>query len=279
MRELRARIENESPERRRARVALRELQDAVLRLSSATALEPPDRVALAALRREAVRIASQALPFAALADSEAGRLALSRLLESTLDRIDFSEVPDALRAAQTAHERALETLEADIAEARHIARQRQLAIVTVILVSLFAAKSIVAVFPRGKLPDLAAGKPFTVSSRWAECHPEKFECGGYPTRILFHTNAEASPWFQLDLEASVAFSQVEIVNRQDMALPLAVPLVVEVSDDARSWRQVARRGEVFESWTATFPQTTARYVRLRVERFSTLHLESVRVHP
>ena len=62
-------------------------------------------------------------------------------------------------------------------------------------------------------------------------------------------------------------------------MALAVPLVLEVSDDGASWREVIRRPDVFATWYPTFPAQKARYVRLRVDRISTLHLEAVRVHP
>jgi hypothetical protein len=126
--------------------------------------------------------------------------------------------------------------------------------------------------------DLARGKPFTLSSKWADCHPDRYECGGYPTPILFHTTDQDQPWFQLDLGAPTSFSWLTIKNRSDMAMMRAIPLVVEVSDDGATFKEVARRTERFTVWEPRFAPQLARYVRLRVDRFSTLHLDAVQVH-
>jgi hypothetical protein len=56
-----------------------------------------------------------------------------------------------------------------------------------------------------------------------------------------------------------------------------VPRVIEVSNDQKNFREVARRTEVFREWETTFPPVTARYVRARVDRRSVLHLVRVTV--
>lgn len=280
LRAARARVAAEPSLQRQVRFALRALWDAAVQLEATTNPSPPAPAALAAIRREAVRLASQALPFPALADTANARLSLSRLMEQGLDGLDASEVPHVLALAREAHTRALDMLEVDSRAEEGLVRRRQLAIgsfaVMVCLVASIVGR--LGMMSSGPV-DLAAGKPFSTSSKWAECHPEKYECGGYPTRILFHTNSEPSPWYQVDFGTPTTFSSATVLNRQDMAMPLAVPLVVEVSDDGKTFREVARRNEVFTSWLATFPPQTARYFRLRVDRLSTLHLESVQVHP
>lgn len=277
--EVRARLTTEASLHRRARLSVRALWDAAVLLESSTAPRP-DPVAIAAIRREAVRAASQALPFPALADTADARLALSRLMEQGLDDVQAGEVEHVLAAAREAHARALAALEVTVAEEQSILRRRQLAIgtfaVTVCLVAAIVGRLLmIHLAPT----DLAAGKPWTASSKWAECHPEQNECGKFPTRVLFHTHHEQSPWFQIDLGAPTTFSSATVVNRQDMGMPLALPLAVEVSDDGKAFREVARRTDHFSTWLATFPPQTARYFRLRVDRLSTLHLEAVRVHP
>lgn len=127
--------------------------------------------------------------------------------------------------------------------------------------------------------NLAAGKPWRTSSKWIDCDPNIGRCGPHVTRILFHTGEDESPWFELDLGAPTAFSSVSVQNRSDHLPERAVPLVLEVSDDQASWKELARRDELFSTWRPSFPTTTARFVRLRVPRRSFLHLESVRVHP
>jgi hypothetical protein len=71
--------------------------------------------------------------------------------------------------------------------------------------------------------------------------------------------------------------RVEIKNRTDCCGDRAVPLVVEVSQDDKTWTQVARREAEFADWTAKFPKTKARYVRLRVARVAMLHLDEVKI--
>lgn len=276
---VRARVAAEDSLHRRVRIAVRGLWDAGVLLEASTA-PLPEPTAIAALRREALRLATQALPSTALADTGEGRLWLNQLMDRGLDEVPPGEVAPFLAVAREAHRRALKTLETDTREEQALVRRRQLTLGSFVLAACIVASVVGRLMLLVNQPiDLAAGKPTTLSSKWADCHPDKNECGGYPTRIAFHTNAEPSPWFQIDLGEPTTFSSATIVNRQDMALPLAVPLVVEVSDDGKAFREIARRDDVFSSWLATFPPQTARYFRLKVARVSTLHLEAVQVHP
>lgn len=277
--EVRARLAAEDSLHRRVRLAVRALWDAGVLLEASTSPVPMPTV-LAALRREALRVATQALPSTALADTGEGRLWLNQLMNRGLDEVPPGEVAPFLAVAREAHRRALKTLETDTNEEQALVRRRQITLGSFVLAVCIVASVVGRLLLLHNQPvDLAEGRPFTLSSKWADCHPDKNECGGYPTRIAFHTNAEPSPWFQIDLGEPTTFSSATIVNRQDMALPLAVPLVVEVSDDGMSFREIARRDDVFSTWLATFPPQTARYIRLKVARLSTLHLEAVRVHP
>ena len=146
----------------------------------------------------------------------------------------------------------------------------------VVLCGLFAALVVIQRWWQG--PDLAAGKPWRISSQQFECHPKNNECGGAKTNIFFHTTEENSPWFEIDLGQPVSFARVKITNRDDCCLERAIPLVIEVSSDRAKWQRVARRPDSFRAWDATFGTVTARYVRLRVERYATLHLGKVSVH-
>lgn len=127
-------------------------------------------------------------------------------------------------------------------------------------------------------PDLAAGKPWRASSEWARCDAVAERCAGLSTKIFFHTKEDDKPWVEFDLGRAQTFSQVFVRNRSDDAPDRAVPLVVEVSNDQKTYRQVARRKESFREWTAQFSPQTARYVRLRVDRRSYLHLEKVMIY-
>lgn len=131
----------------------------------------------------------------------------------------------------------------------------------------------------GRKPNLAAGKPWRASSTWAVCEPEIRRCGPLRSRIFFHTLDDATPWVEFDLLAPSTFSEVYVRNRTDSVPDRAVPLMIEVSDDAKTWRLVSRRDETFVTWTARFAPVTARYVRLRVDRRTQFHLEVVEIHP
>jgi hypothetical protein len=127
-------------------------------------------------------------------------------------------------------------------------------------------------------PDLAAGKPWKTSSTWRRCDPVAGRCGSVRTRIFFHTKEDASPWIEYDLGAPGDFSRVVVRNRTDSAPDRAIPLLIEVSDDKKVYREVARRTTAFRVWRAEFPRQRARHVRLRVPRRSWLHLEGVSIY-
>jgi hypothetical protein len=124
-------------------------------------------------------------------------------------------------------------------------------------------------------PELSHGRPTKQSSSLAQCAPPAYRCG---VNLLFHTNTEDSPWYMVDLGPGKSVSSVEIENRTDCCKERALPLVIEVSSDAKTWREVARRDEAFDEWTARFPRQPAAYVRLRVPRATALHLKSVDIY-
>lgn len=98
-------------------------------------------------------------------------------------------------------------------------------------------------------------------------------------RFFFCTQYEQGPWIEFDLGSKTSISSVHVENRTDCSgcPERAIPLLVEVSTDRKTWSEVARKGESFEEWTARFKATDARWVRLRVPRISFLHLKRVRI--
>lgn len=148
-----------------------------------------------------------------------------------------------------------------------------------VLVILLGVAVVTLAQRRAEPIDLADGKPWSASSSWADCTPRIGRCGGLVSRILFHTRDDDSPWFRIDLLSPRTFSGLTVVNRADEYADRAVPLIAEVSDDAQTWREVARRDSLFMTWRASFEPVTARYVQLRIGRKSWLHLEAVKVHP
>jgi hypothetical protein len=136
---------------------------------------------------------------------------------------------------------------------------------------------------RAARSDLAQGAAWRTSSKYeAEklgCTSPEQECPESPA-IFFHTKEEKDPWVEFDLGKAREISTVEVDNRPDCCLDRAVPLFVEVSENQRRWKTVARQEVEFKTtWRATFAPVKARWVRLRVHKVSYLHLARVRIFP
>jgi hypothetical protein len=126
--------------------------------------------------------------------------------------------------------------------------------------------------------DLARGKPWAASSRYPTygCTSPAQECENSDV-YFFSTDLEENPHIDWDLGKPQAVSGVRVDNRVDCCSDRAVPLVVEVSLDHVTWREVARRTEEFTTWKARFAPAQARWVRLRIPRRTLLHLVRVRI--
>jgi hypothetical protein len=97
---------------------------------------------------------------------------------------------------------------------------------------------------------------------------------------FFHTaDSDTEPWIEFNLRSAKAFSTVVIENREDCCAERAVPLVIEVSDDQKQWRSVAKQEQQFSTWRATFPTVRAPWVRLRLLGRGPLHLKRVHIFP
>ena len=94
---------------------------------------------------------------------------------------------------------------------------------------------------------------------------------------MFHTDEQEDPWAILDLQSDRPIHQIVVNNREDCCKDRAVPLVVETSTDEKTWVAVAEKKEVFDTWTAEFPRTNARYVRFHVPRKTLLHLQDISI--
>ena len=117
--------------------------------------------------------------------------------------------------------------------------------------------------------DLAQGKPWHTSSALSAV---------FTAKVMFHTNEEMNPWFEIDLVRPTSVHRLGVKNRADCCQERALPLVIEVSLNQSNWQQVARRDSPFAFWEPSFSPVEARYVRLRVPRFTALHLEQVTVY-
>ena len=126
-------------------------------------------------------------------------------------------------------------------------------------------------------PDKAFHKPWMASSSAAECHPERRSCAGQDTTVFFMTHEEEHPTYVVDLGVATKVHEVDVTNRLDAAQAAAVPLVVETSLDGVTYQPQVIRERAFSRLRARFPAVTARYVRLRVDKRTVLHLEAVKV--
>jgi hypothetical protein len=128
-------------------------------------------------------------------------------------------------------------------------------------------------------PDLLIGKPWKTSSAYKGMDVANQVCDGAKVDFFFCTIRERHPWIEFDLGKEMRFRSMEVYNRSDCCPERAWPLVVEVSSDEKKWTQVAVRNEPFRVWKPKFQATQARYLRLRVNKISTFHLENVVLHP
>jgi hypothetical protein len=135
--------------------------------------------------------------------------------------------------------------------------------------------AILAASPR----DLARNRPWKASSVEPSCDFTYRVCGGRLVDVFFHTLDEDSPWVMVDLGEPKTVSTVAIANRPDCCKERPVPLAIEVSDDGKVFREVARQDAPFEAWRPHFPPTVARFVRARSLRRTVLHFESMSVYP
>lgn len=189
------------------------------------------------------------------------------------------EQAELMAAARALAHASIEALDHPKQTVNRLLLQRLVRIALLVFVALGATLGGLWTHDRlNHVPDLAAGKPWRASSTWAPCEPSVRRCGSLRTDIFFHTAEDATPWLEYDLRAPTRFSSIFVRNRTDAAPDRAIPLMIEVSNDRKVWREVARRKESFRTWTAHFKPQTARYLRLRVARRSYLHLEKVMVH-
>ena len=101
----------------------------------------------------------------------------------------------------------------------------------------------------------------------------------------FHTEKEDNPWWQVDLGHSTPLDRIHLYNRCDQTANRNSRLIVLVSDDATSWRQVYQHdGTVFlgqpdrQPLVVALHAQKARYVRLQLPGNSYFHLDEVEIY-
>lgn len=99
----------------------------------------------------------------------------------------------------------------------------------------------------------------------------------------FHTDAEETPWWQVDLGATSAVEEIRVYNRMCCKEP-AKSLQILLSDNAENWRTVyTHDGTVFGGIDGNylkvrFDRENARFVRLQVKGLSHFFLDEVEVY-
>jgi hypothetical protein len=127
-------------------------------------------------------------------------------------------------------------------------------------------------------PDLAEGKRWQASSAWGSFPRTGLMTGDAPIDGRFHTIEEQDPWVRLDLGETRRVHAVRIENRTSCCKERAIPLAIELSVDGQSWKTVGYRRVLFDTYTQQFAARDARFVRLRVDRRSVLHLRRISVY-
>lgn len=104
----------------------------------------------------------------------------------------------------------------------------------------------------------------SATSRWD--HPEAYGhvIDGLTPTASFHTSEEKEPWAEVALAGMAEVAAVYIGNRPGNAGRL-VPFVVEVSEDGKAWREVARDTQVRDDYRITFAPVKAQRVRVRCQ--------------
>lgn len=127
-------------------------------------------------------------------------------------------------------------------------------------------------------PDLAEGKRWEASSAWGSFPRVGVMTGEAPIDGRFHTSEEQDPWVRIDLGEPRQVHAVRIENRTNCCKERAIPLAIELSLDGEHWKVVGYRRVLFDTIRQQFAAQQARYVRLRVDRRSLLHLRRVSVY-
>jgi hypothetical protein len=184
-----------------------------------------------------------------------------------------------LSALRTVTDRLVADIE--VVEQR-LARVRGLRIVRWIAAA--AVLALVAVGLRTVWDRTTSGKNLAPSARITASSEDRWIAGtkgvvdGDMTTFGFHTKVEDEPWLLFDFGSPRTVKKLEIYNRLDCCGDQTYPLMVEVSDDGRTFRELDRRTKYFTVWSTRVAPTKTRYVRLRVLKHAQFHLNEVEIY-
>lgn len=182
-----------------------------------------------------------------------------------------------LRDARVVMDALVGPLEARLTAVQSVRVTRVVRIVTALALAIgLVGGGVFAVTRIARGPNLALRKPVTMSSS-AEGYSPQQATDGITDVLGVHSNNDNRPWLQVDLGSPTTIRTIVVHNRSDFGEDRGVPMVIEVSADGKAYTQVARRDAEFHIWTAKIAPTSARYVRLRVEKTTFLHINEVQV--
>ena len=277
--------------------------DFIVGLREAFTLREAERAALAdgdARRAEAKRLASAARARRAAARKLASPIAAATLLREALvilgfeasgethpavrqflatssplyvDELPFAEAEALRDALDTELGRRLGATDTRSVAAIRALRAGRLAAVGLAVFFLTLA------FVRAKfLPhDVAIGKPVLTSG--ARDNGEAVVDGRTRGTFGVYTNEAARPFVMVDLEKPYTITRIRVFNRGDGWFDESLPLVIEISDEAVAFKQVAQRSTHFDVWTVDLPPgTRARFVRVAKPTRGYIALNEIEVY-
>jgi len=173
--------------------------------------------------------------------------------------------------------RILESKRAGAPMVLPVPRTAGLAFGVAFAVFYFRHPLLLAIAPR----NLARGTAVYASSQEdGKPPPTALTNGRLEDQYGLHTRRENGPWAMIDLGQVSPIGTIRIYNREDGRQAEALPLEVQLSDDAESFRTVATRDAIFSQewpWRIRGSGDRARYVRLRVPRETALCLSEVEI--
>lgn len=135
--------------------------------------------------------------------------------------------------------------------------------------------------------NLALGRPTSTSSRSTYSTPaESGAVDGVKNGLFgFHTNNEANPWWEVDLQQTAALGEIRVFNYRENSVVAdrARTLRALVSLDGVNWRLVHdQNGRTFgmdsQPLRITLNVVSARWIRLQLNERNWLHLDEVEVY-
>jgi hypothetical protein len=162
----------------------------------------------------------------------------------------------------------------------HIARQRRLRLAALVLAALLVvvAGQAWAQQPR----NLARGKSVLVSSqRPGTPDPGAVVDGWRGGTFGVHTKQDDPPWIEIDLGDTYRLTRAVIVNRGDGYEDEVLPLALQLSDDDRTWREIAIRHDRFTQrspWRLALDGARARFVRVIKPEAGYLALSEIEIY-